>query len=62
VVGIPGDTLKISQGQLFINRELFKVPEEVKYQYQIIIDGKLSEKLIADMEYRQINSTEYVFS
>jgi type IV secretory pathway protease TraF len=61
VVGIPGDTLKVSQGQLFVNGELFEVPEEVKYQYQVIIDGKLSKKVIKDMEYQQINSNEYVF-
>jgi len=61
VVAVPGDTIKISQGQLFINRQLFIEPEQIKFSYQVLVDGKLSEKLISGMEYLQINSHEYVF-
>jgi signal peptidase I len=61
VVGLPGDTVKVFQGQLFVNGELFPEPKEVKYQYQVIIDGKFREETIKNMEYQQLNSEEYVF-
>ena len=61
VIGIPGDTVKVFQGQVYLNGELFPEPKEVKYQYQVIIDGKFREGTIEEMEYRQLNSEEYVF-
>ena len=61
VVGLPGDTVKVFQGQLFVNGKLFPEPEKVKYQYQVITDGKFKEGTIKDMEYQQLNSKEYVF-
>jgi signal peptidase I len=61
VVAIPGDTIKIRSGQVFVNKVLFQEPEQIKFSYQVLVDGKLSEKLIEGMEYVQINSREYVF-
>lgn len=61
VVGTPGDTIKISQGQVFVNGKIFPDPDQVKYGYQVIINGKMGEQSVAGMEYHQINSKEFVF-
>jgi len=61
VVGIPGDTVKVSLGQVFVNGKPFEEPEKVKYMYQVIIDGKLPESVLGSLENEQINSKEYVF-
>jgi signal peptidase I len=61
VIAVPGDTIKIKDGQVFVNKVLFKEPEQIKFSYQVVVDGKLSGEFIAGMEYLQINSREYVF-
>lgn len=61
VVGVPGDTIKIVQGQVFVNGKVFQEPPDVKFSYQVLIKGKFREKDISDMEYTQINSQEYLF-
>ena len=53
-VGIPGDSLQIKDGIVYINRQLLVLPERAKpqYSYKIAIDGKTSidfEYLFKDM-------------
>jgi signal peptidase I len=46
-VGIPGDTLKIVHGQIFINGELLQDPQKTQHNYQVITDGSpLTQRLI----------------
>lgn len=61
VVGVPGDTIKVSLGQLFVNGDLFEEPEKIKYMYQVITDGQLPASTVQNMEYQQINSKEFIF-
>lgn len=61
VVAVPGDTLKIREGQVFINKKLFEEPEQIRFSYQVTVNGDLNEQRVEGMEYVRINSREYVF-
>ncbi|MNS14862.1 Signal peptidase I [compost metagenome] len=39
-VGIPGDSLEIREGNIYINGEISKLPESAKAQYNFLIDTK----------------------
>lgn len=54
-VGMPGDSLKIIDRQLFINGELAMQPDGMQYQYMVQTDGSSINPKILD----KLNITEY---
>ncbi len=38
-VGIPGDSLQIIDGEIFINGQLLPFPDDVQFNYQVVTDG-----------------------
>jgi signal peptidase I len=54
-VGIPGDTLEIIEGQIFINGNLLPDPEGVQHNYQVITDGSLLQRRV----FERHNITEW---
>ena len=65
-VGIPGDTLEIIDGEIFINGNLLPFPDDVQFNYQVITDGSqlhariLSRFDITDVFQRGAN--EYIMA
>jgi len=43
-IGLPGDTLKIENKQVYINRQSIPFPEQVQFNYRIVTDGTLLDK------------------
>lgn len=73
-VGIPGDTLEISDGIIYINSKISKLPESAKPQFNFIVDTKgaiISQDVLvnrygardgmkyANGEFAQTNNGEY---
>ncbi len=44
-IGIPGDTLKIVDKQIFINDKAFPVPEKMQTSYNIVTDGSIKDRV-----------------
>jgi signal peptidase I len=59
-VGIPGDTVKISHSNIYVNNLLLKNPENIQYNYYIRTNGeKISQD---DLENLEINTTDRLYN
>lgn len=63
-VGIPGDTLQIIDGHVYINGSPLPVPEFIQHNHHVITDGtRLSQRVLDRLditEARMVNNSEYV--
>ncbi len=63
-VGIPGDTIQIIDGSIFVNGNLLPSPEGIQHNYHVITDGSRLHPRILDRyditEARMINNSEYI--
>ncbi len=65
-VGIPGDTIQIINGEIFINGELLPFPADGQYNYQVITDGSPLHSRLLDRhditDGFQRSANEYIFA
>jgi len=59
-VGKPGDTLKISHSNIYVNNILLKNPENIQYNYYIRTNGE--EISQDDLENLEINTTDRLYN
>lgn len=60
VVGMPGDTLEIRNGNIYINQEILSNPRYTKFTYYIRAKGEVRNSILANRYYRQISQLEYL--
>ena len=65
-VGIPGDTLQIINGEIFINGSLLPFPEDVQFNYQVVTDGSpLHARILERLDITdafQRSASEYIMA
>ncbi|MFW5758369.1 MAG: signal peptidase I [Bacteroidota bacterium] len=65
-VGIPGDTLQIVDGTIFINGQVLEFPENGQFNYQVVTDGSpLSSRLLDRYDITDVyqrSTTDYLMA
>jgi signal peptidase I len=58
VIGIPGDTIQIKNGQIYVEGNLFPLPITAKYHYTIYLKA-LNEKMNSEFDIKKESYHNY---